>query len=112
MVYLQCWANGTDVYLLHLSLLSNPLLTEFISAAGAAVWRASGHFDFSFVPVNLGIMFPEPGVSKYQFLFSQASDAEDSLFGMIFVLENETDSFSYRTRFIRRAIYVVDWNRV
>ena len=70
--------------------------------------RASGHFDISFGPINLRIMFPEPGMSEYQFLFTQAGDAEGGPFRMIFVLEDESNSFSYGTSLVRGPIYIVD----
>ena len=50
-------------------------------------------------------------MSEYQFLFTQAGDTEGSLFRMVFVSEDETDSFSYGTGLIRGPIYIVDQNR-
>ena len=70
------------------------------------MWGASGHFDFFFSPIDLWIMFLEPGMSKYQFLFAQTSDTEGCSFRMIFVLEDEADSFSNGTGLVRRPIYV------
>ena len=49
-------------------------------------------------------------MSEYQFLFTQAGDAEGSPFRMVFVSEDETDGFSYGTSLIRGPIYIVDWN--
>ena len=74
------------------------------------MWRAPGHFDISFGQINLQVMFPEPGMSEYQFLFTQAGDTEGGPFQVVFVPENETYSLSYGTGFIRRSIYVVDQN--
>ena len=50
-------------------------------------------------------------MSKYQFLFTQAGDTEGSPFRMVFVLEDETNSFSYGAGLIRGPIYIVDRNR-
>ena len=83
---------------------------EFFSAFGATPRGTSRHFDFSFIPINFQIMFPKPRMSKYQFLFAQAGDTEDGMFRMIFVSEDETDSFGDRTRLIGSAIYIVDRN--
>ena len=50
-------------------------------------------------------------MSEYQFLFTQAGDAEGSPFRMIFVSEDETNGFSYGAGLIRGPIYIVDRNR-
>ena len=50
-------------------------------------------------------------MSEYQFLFTQAGDTEGSPFRMIFVLEDETNGFSYGASLIRGPIYIVDRNR-
>ena len=47
-------------------------------------------------------------MSEYQF---QAGDAEGSPFRMVFVSEDETDSFSYGTSLIKGPVYIVDQNR-
>src|SRR5271170_2928523 len=110
MIYFRCWASGKYIYPLNFSLPSDSLLTKFIPTSGTATWGASGHFDFSFSPINLRVVFSKPGMSEYQFLFTQVGDAEDGPFRMIFVPENEANSFGYGTGFIRGAVYVVDWN--
>ena len=51
-------------------------------------------------------------MSKYKLLFSQASDTEGCLFGMIFVPEDETNSLGNGTCFVRESVYVIDWNWV
>ena len=111
MIYYWCWAGRADVYPPYLCFLNDSLLSKFLSTSRAATRRALGHFDISFCPINLQIMFPEPGMSEYQFLFTQAGDAEGSLFRMIFVSEDETNGFSYGAGLVRGPVYIVDQNR-
>ena len=49
-------------------------------------------------------------MSEYQFLITKAGDTEGSPFRMIFVLEDETNSFSYGAGLVRGPVYIVDRN--
>ena len=50
-------------------------------------------------------------MSKYQFLFTQAGDTEGSPFRIIFVLEDETNGFSYGAGLVRGPVYIVNQNQ-
>ena len=90
--------------------MGNPLLMEFVLASRAAMWWASGHFNFPFFPIDLRVMFTEPGMSKQEFLLTQISDTEGGLLWMIFVMEKEANGFCYWTSFIGGSIHVVHWD--
>ena len=95
MIYLLQWSNGADLYSPGLCFMGNPFLTEFVLAAQTTMQWASGHLDFPFFPVNLGVVFMKPGVSEQEFLFTQIGDTEGGLLQMIFVMEKEADGFCY-----------------
>ena len=95
MIYLWQWSNGADLYSPGLCFMGNLFLTEVVSAARTTMQWASGHLDFPFFPVNLGVMFTKPGVSEQEFLFTQIGDTEGGLLRMIFVMEEEANGFRY-----------------
>ena len=95
MIYLWQWSNGADIYSPGFGFTGNPFLMEFVSAPRTTMRWAPGHLDFPFFPVNLGVVFTKPGVSKQEFLFSQIGDTEGGPLRMIFVTEKETDGFCY-----------------
>ena len=100
MIYLCQGSNRTDFYPPRFCFMGNPLLTEFISTSRTTIQRASGHLNFSFFPVNLRVVFVEPGVSKQEFLFTQVSDTKGGLFQVVLVMEEKTDCFCYQASFI------------
>ena len=85
---------------------------EFISASQTTAGGASGHFDFSFVPINFGIMILEPGMSEQQLLFAETGDSKRSSFRMIFVMEDQVNYFGDGTGFIRSAVYIIHGDRL
>ena len=68
MVYLWIGPYRASVFPFGLYFPDNPFLPEFASATWATTQRASRHFNFSFSPVDLWVVFVEPGVPKNQFL--------------------------------------------
>ena len=106
MIYLWQRSNRADLYSPGLCFMGNPPLMEFISASQAAMQWASGHFNFPFFPIDLGVMFTEPGMSEQEFLFTKIGDTEGGLLRMIFVMEKEANGFHYWTSFIGGSIHV------
>src|SRR5277367_2801675 len=59
-------------------------ITFSVCSTSGTLNMASGHADFPGLPVDLRVVFTEPGVSENKMLLAKASDMEDGAFCMSF----------------------------
>ena len=95
MVYLWQGTHGTDIYL---SGFSFQVILSLQSSSLHPEQQCRGHldnFDFPCGPIDFGVMFTEPRMSKYHFLSAQARDSEGGPFRVFLVAEYEAYYFCY-----------------
>jgi hypothetical protein len=83
---------------------------DFLSTSGADT-GTSGHFDSSCDPVDLWVVFFQPGESEYKILLPNAGDCKHCSFVMSVILEHQLYYFSYWASLIWRSVDIIDWNR-
>jgi hypothetical protein len=81
-------SDSTDFRVLDL-----PFCSDFLSIGGANT-GILGHFDSSCGPINLQVVFFQPGESKYKVLFPNAGDCKHCLFVMSVIPEHQLYYFS------------------
>ena len=67
-----------------------------------------GHFDFTFFPVNLGVVILELVVAEDQALFPKSGDSQKHPFGVSLVPENHIHNLGNLSCLVRGAIDVED----
>jgi hypothetical protein len=74
--------------------------------AGHATGRASAHLDLPGIPVDLGVMLPEPGVPEDEFLLAEPSDGELNSLAVTLVMEDQSCNISDEASLIGRAVHI------
>ena len=77
----------------------------------AVIW-ASCQFDFPCVPVDVGVVLHEPGVSQDNCLMANTRDIEFVPALVTLVLDNEIDCFGDLPDLIWRSVCIIQPNRV
>jgi len=88
------------------SFLAGLLLPEGASSF-TPEWT-TGHFNFSFFPVNLGIVILELVVAEDQVLFPKSGDGQEHPFGVSLVPENHVHDLGNLSCFIGGAVDIED----
>ena len=70
----------------------------------------TGHPDFSFFPVNLGVVVLEPVVAQDQTLFPKSGDSQEHPLGVSLVAENYVHNLGNLSCFIRGTVNIEDWD--
>ena len=68
----------------------------------------TGHFDFSFFPVNLGVVILEPVIANDQALFPKSRDSQKHPFGVSLLPENHIHNLRDLSCLVGGAVDVED----
>jgi hypothetical protein len=77
---------------------------------GRATRRASAHLDLPGIPVDLGVVLPEPGVPEDELLLAEPSDSELNSLAVTLVTEDQSCDVSDEAGLIGRAIHIEYWD--
>ena len=69
-----------------------------------------GHLDFSFFPVNLGVVVLELVIAQDQTLFPKSRDSQKHPLGVSLVAENYVHNLGDLSCLVRGTIDIEDWD--
>ena len=103
-------ASLAGLDLMDLGALGLLFCSDFLSTGGADTGTL-GHFDSFCGPVDLQVVFFQPGESEYKVLLPNAGDCKHCSFMMSVISEHQLHYFSYWASFIWQSVDIIDWNR-
>jgi hypothetical protein len=73
---------------------------------GRATGQASAHLDLLGIPVDLGVVLPEPGVPEDESLLAKPGDSELNSLTVTLVTEDQSRDISDEAGLIGRAVHI------
>jgi len=80
--------------------------------ADTAAQEASGHFYGLGAEVDLRVVLVQPGEPEYHALFTEVGDCKQNALRMLFVGHDHVDDFADASGFVKRSVYIVNWDRL